>query len=198
MRWLNDLIVRFSRSAGLFVLSIVVFLGSLLAVFGPIQKVFSELTGGELPFDFQNSLSVEQVFAQLPNYTENAKQVYYAFSFVDYFFPFFAGIFLAAIAAFSLRHISKPAYDWVNQRSLFSLLMIGTLFDWLENCNALLVIYRYPDIMTTAANLMVFAKQGKLAFVMLSQIVGWSLLIIAGALWVYRRVTGRPEGKTSN
>ncbi len=195
MRYLNDLIVRFSRSASLFVLSIIVFLGSLLAVFGPIQKAFSELTGGEVPFDFQNSLTVEQVFSQLPSYTENAKQLYYAFSFVDYFFPFFAGIFLAAIAAFSLRHISQHAYDWVDQRGLFSLLMIGTLFDWLENCNALLVIYRYPEIMTTAANLMVFAKKGKLAFVMLSQLIGWSLLIIAGFCWLYRRFGSAPGGK---
>jgi hypothetical protein len=188
MRWLNALIVRFSSSASLFSLAIVVAFGSLFAVFGPIRKAFSELTGGEVPFDFQNSLTTAQVFEQLPSYTENAKQLYYAFSFVDYFFPFFAGMFLAAIAAFSLRHLSPRAYAWADGRSLFPLLMIGTGFDWLENVFALTVISAYPEEMVTAASLMVLAKKGKLAFVVLSQAIGWGLLLLAALAWIGRRL----------
>ena len=114
-------------------------------------------------------------------------QLYYAFSFVDFFFPFFAALFLAAIAAFSLRHLAPHAYDRVAQRRLFPLLMLGTAFDWLENLCALFVIGRYPAEMTAAAGLLVVAKQGKLAAVALSQLIAWSLLLLAAAKWLWTR-----------
>ena len=184
MRALNDLILRFSRSAPLFVLAFMVASGSLFAVFYPLGEVFGQLTGGLQMFDFQNQLTQEQVLEQLPRYTPEAVNLYYAFMFVDYFFPFFAGIFLAAISAFSLRHLSPRAYDWVNARSLFPLLMIGTGFDWLENLSALIAVSNYPGDVATAASALVLAKKGKLFFVLISQAVGWSLLLLAILKWL--------------
>jgi hypothetical protein len=188
MRHLNELILRFSSSPWLFGLAFVVAFGSLFAVFGPITLAFGELTGGEQPFDLQNRLTVEQIFAQLPHYTETARQLYYAFSFVDFFFPFFAGIFLAAIAAFSLRHLSPRAYAWVNARNLFVLMMTGTACDWAENCLALVVISQYPQQFTGVATALVLVKQAKLFFVLLAQLVGWSLLLLAGLKWLGQRL----------
>ena len=106
----------------------------------------------------------------------------------DFFFPFFARLFLAAIAAFSLRHLSPRAYDRVAQRRLFPLLMLGTAFDWLENLCALFVIGRYPAEMTAAAGLLVVAKPGKLAAVALSQLIAWSLLLLAAVKWAWTRL----------
>lgn len=188
MRQLNDLIIRTSQSWWLFLLSVIVAFGSLFAVFGPIQLAFAELTGGLTPFDFQNSLSVEQIFEQLAVWNEAAVQLYYAFSFVDFFFPFFAGLFLAAIAAFSLRHLSPRLYERVAPGRLFVLLMLGPAFDWLENLCALFVIGRYPAEMTAAASLLVVAKQGKLAAVMLTQLIAISLLLLASLKWIWTRV----------
>jgi hypothetical protein len=188
MRQLNDLIIRCSQSWRLFLLSVIVAFGSLFAVFGPIQIAFAELTGGLTPFDFQNSLSVEQIFEQLAVWNEAAVQLYYAFSFVDFFFPFFAGLFLASIAAFSLRHLAPRLYDRVARRRLFVLLMLGPAFDWLENLCALFVIGRYPAEMTAAAGLLVVAKQGKLAAVMLTQLIAFSLLVLAAGRWGWTRV----------
>ena len=194
MRQLNDLIIRCSQTWWLFLLSVIVAFGSLFAVFGPVRIAFAELTGGLTPFDFQNSLSVDEIFEQLAAWNEAAVQLYYAFSFVDFFFPFFAGLFLAAIAAFSLRHLSPRLYDHVAQRRLFPLMMLGPAFDWLENLCALFVIGRYPAEMTAAAGLLVVAKQGKLAAVALSQLVAFLLLVLAAGKWAWTGIAGGRRG----
>jgi hypothetical protein len=187
MNALNSLVVRFSRSAGLFILSAIVTFGALFLVFFPINVAFAELTGGLQPFDFQNALTVEQIFEQLPLYSESAKQLYIAFSYVDYFFPFFASLFLAALACFSLRHLSPKAYDWMNAKNLFALFFLSCAFDWAENCFALTVIFSWPEKMTTTANLLVLAKKGKLTFVIFFQAVTWILFALAALKWAGRK-----------
>lgn len=194
MRALNNLILFCSRNAWLFLLTTGITFGCLFAAFFPMGVAFAELTGGEQMFDFQNTLTVEQIFAQLPNYTPGATQLYYAFSFVDYFFPFFAGLFLAALAAFGLRHFSPGAYDWVTVRNLWPLLMIGTAFDWAENCFALTVISQYPQEAQTAAALLVLAKQGKLASILVAQFLGWSLLVLGLGRLALQRLSSRSAG----
>jgi hypothetical protein len=187
MNALNKLVVRFSQSAGLFILSAIVAFGALFLVFFPLNVAFAELTGGLQPFDFQNELTVEQIFEQLPLYSEPAKQLYIAFAYVDYFFPFFASLFLAALACFSLRHLSPKTYGWMNANNLFVLFFIGCAFDWTENCLALTVIFSWPEKMSTAASLLVLAKKGKLTCVLFFQAVTWILLILAALKWAGRK-----------
>jgi hypothetical protein len=62
---------------------------------------------GNQPFDLQNALTPAEVYPQLATWTENARTLYYAFTLIDYAFPFFAGLFIAATAAFALR-VSLP------------------------------------------------------------------------------------------
>ncbi len=181
---ISNLVVLASQRAWLFALALVIAFGSLNAAFGPLGSVFAELTGGELMLDFQNRLTVDDVFAQLPAYTENARQTYYAFSFVDFFFPFFAGLFQAAIAAFSLRHINRATYTWVTERNLWAVLMLATLFDWMENSFALAVVSSYPDELRTAAQLMIYAKYAKLSCTLMSMAIGFSLLAVAALKWL--------------
>ena len=185
---LNNLIIYGSRHAWLFLLATIVTFGCLFAVFGPLGKVFDELTAGQQMFDFQNSLTTTQITEQLPVYTESAKQVYYAFSFADFFFPFFAALFLASIAAFSLRHLAPGAYAWVTERRLWPMLMIGAAFDWLENIFALTVVSAAPEATPLAATLLVIAKKAKLAAVLVAQLLGWGLLLMAILKWLAARV----------
>lgn len=184
MRTLNELIIRFSQSIWLFALSIVVAFGTLFLVLLPIGNVFPELAGGATPFDLQNDLQPDEVFDQLEGYTEAARQLYYAFSFSDFFFPVFASLFLGAVAAFSLRHLSPKWYGVAEARNLFVLFMLGAMFDWLENVFALTAVGTYPDTPAWVANLLVLAKQGKLALVMSGQAVAWLLLLLAALRWV--------------
>jgi len=188
IRVISNLVVTASQRAWLFLLAVLVAFVSLNAVFGPLGAVFAELTGGELMFDFQNRLTVDEMFEQLSVYTDSADQVYYAFSFVDFFFPFFAGLFQAAIAAFSLRVVHRGAYDWITARHLWALLMLATLFDWLENGFALAVISSYPRELVTAAQLMIWAKYAKLGFTLISMVIGFSLLTVAALKWLGLRL----------
>ena len=188
MATLNRLIIYCSQHAWLFLLSMLITFGCLYAVFLPLGKAFAELTDGQQMFDFQNALTTAQVAEQLPIYSDAAKQIYYAFSFTDFFFPFFASLFLVAIAAFSLRHLAPWAYASVTDRKLWPVLMLGAAFDWLENIFALIVVSAAPESTPTAATLLVLAKRAKLAAVMVAQAVSWGLLLLATGKWLAVRV----------
>ena len=105
MRVLSDLILKASRSWPLFLLALAVTFGSLFVFTSVIQPRFEALTGFP-PYDLQNQLTVEQVYAQLGAYPAEARQLYYGFAAIDFLFPFFASLFLAAITAFSLHYLS--------------------------------------------------------------------------------------------
>ncbi len=122
MRWYNDLVVRTSQSPWLFINSFIFAFGSLAFVFMNINKPFRVIVGAQM-FDFQNNLTVDQIFVQLANYDESARSLYHAFLFIDFYFPFFAGLVMAAAGAFAWRHRGsrhrQPVHN--SRRSLFQL-----------------------------------------------------------------------------
>jgi len=187
---LNDLVVLTSRSGWLYLLSIVAAFGSLFFVFGNINAVMLDVTGHDL-FDLQNSLTVAQVFEQSRAYTPEAKQLYYAFSFVDFFFPFFAALFMAATAAFALRHGLPDFYRKMNAASLFTLLFTPTVFDWIENVLALIVVSGFPEQRETAASLMVLAKKAKLGAIVAAQLMVLAALLASAVAWIRVRANVR-------
>lgn len=146
---------------------------------------------GFVVFDMQNKLTVPHVFEQLSAYTPETKQLYYAFSFVDFMFPFFAALFMAAAAAFALRHAFNEFYLRVRDSSLFALLFLPTALDWTENIFALTVISSYPDQRETAAALMIWAKQGKLVSIVIAQTAVLIALLASGWRWTAIRLTAR-------
>lgn len=200
MQSLNDLMLRFSRSWPLFLLAALVTFGSLYLFTGVIGPRFTELTGGSPPFDLQNTLTVDQVYEQLPNYPDEAKRLYYLFSAIDFAFPLFANLFLAAIAAFSLRYLWPAGYDWVTARRLWVLLLLPALFDWAENVFALTVITNSGQELRTVAALLIYAKLGKLSLVAVAQLLAWGLLLLAAIKWVWLRLrplAGKERGPRS-
>ena len=179
---MNNLIVLTSRSGWLYLLSIVVTFGSLFFAFGNLNAVMLDLTGHDL-FDMQNALTVTQVFQQSQTYTPEAQQLYYAFSFVDFFFPFFAALFMAATAAFAIRHGLPAFFSKMNDASLFTLLLTPALFDWLENIFAIIVVSGFPEQRETAASLMVLAKKAKLGAIVAVQLIVLGALLASAAGW---------------
>ena len=183
MNALNSVIIRISKSGWLYVFVFAGFFGTLQALLR-IGKRFPELAAGSVPFDLQNQLTVEQIFTQLAAYTEEAFQLYYVFAAIDFFFPLFAGLFLGATVAFLLRHALPRWYAIAEQKNLFVLFLLATLFDWLENITLLSVIAGYPNEFSSIATLAVAAKMGKLAFVFLFQGLVLLLLIFSAGKWL--------------
>ena len=186
MNALNSVIIRISKSGWQYVLVFAGFFGTLQALLR-ISEHFAELAAGAAPFDLQNQLTVEQIFAQLAAYTEEAFQLYYVFTVIDFFFPLFAGLFLAATVAFLLRHSLPRWYAIAEEKNLFVLFLLATLFDWLENITLLSVIAGYPNELSSIATLAVAAKMGKLAFVFLFQGLTLLLLIFCAGQWLARK-----------
>lgn len=184
MKALNNLVIQVSHSAGLFIFSAILAFGSLFIVFFNINDVFEAIVGAQL-FDFQNDLTVEQVFEQLPNYNESAIALYYAFVFIDFLFPVFASLTLGAASAFAIRYLSPGWYGKINGLNLFAVYFIPAIFDWLENFSAIAVINAYPNELTLAAGLLVIAKKGKLTMVMIMQLVSWTFLLLALLKWIW-------------
>jgi len=191
---LNDLMLRFSRSWPLFLLAALVTFGSLYLFTGVIGPRFTAMTGGFPPFDLQNALTANQVYEQLPSYPEEARRLYYLFSAIDFAFPLFASLFLAAIAAFSLRYLWPAACAWVTDRRLWVLMLLPALFDWAENVFALTVITNHGRELRTAAAMLVYAKLGKLSLAGLAQVLAWGLLLLAAIKWLWLRF--RPPAGT--
>ena len=187
MRTLNDWILRFSLSWPLFLLAAAIAFGSIYVFTGVIEPRFVAQTGGSPPFDLQNRLTVEQVYAQLPTYTDSARQLYYLFAVIDFAFPLFASLFLAGIAAFSLRYLWPRGYDWVTARKLWVLLLLPAFFDWAENIFALTIISAHGHELRGAAMMMIYSKLGKLSLTLVAQVLAWSLLVLASGKWLWLR-----------
>jgi hypothetical protein len=149
-----------------------------------ISESFPEVTAGDVPFDMQNDLTPEQIFEQLAGYSEQAFSQYYLFQAIDFVFPLFAGLFLASLCAFALRHASSNWYDKAVAKNLFCLLLLATVFDYLENINLLMVVSTWPEQSDIGAMLAVGAKQLKLASMTLGFAVTGVFLLMAAGRWL--------------
>jgi hypothetical protein len=184
---LQDLIIRISRTWWLYLIVLVLFVGSL-RVLTRIGDHFPAYAGGAAPFDLQNDLRADEVYGQLTGYTDQARELYYAFTLIDYAFPFFGGLFIAATVAFALRNSLPRLYDALVARKLLLVLMLATAFDWLENVAAAAVIILYPTEVSWLPNLLVVAKKCKLAALLVSNGVMFAAVLLAAGIWVWRRI----------
>lgn len=184
---LHELIIRVSRTWWLYLIVFGLFAGSLQAL-TRIGRLFPAHAAGAEPFDLQNDLRASEVYPQIAGYTEQARELYYAFTLIDYAFPFFAGLFIAATIAFALRSGAPGFYAALAGRRLLLLPMIGTLFDWLENATALSAILAWPAEAGWLATLLVLVKKGKLFFVLLSNAAMLAALLFAAGAWIVRRL----------
>ncbi len=184
---LQDLVIRISKTWWLYFIVLVLFVGSLQALMR-IGDLFPEYAAGAVPIDLQNELRPAQVYPQVAGYTEQARQLYYAFTLIDYAFPFFAGLFITATTAFALRYSLPRVYDALVARKLLLVLMLATVFDWLENVAAVTAITMYPDEISWLPGLLVFAKKCKLGLMVVSNGVMLLAILAAAGTWVARRM----------
>jgi hypothetical protein len=183
---LQDLVLRISRTWWLYLIVFALFAGSLQALV-QIGKRFPVVAAGAVPFDLQNDLQADQVYPQLAGYTAQAREMYYAFTVIDYAFPLFAGLFISATVAFALRNSLPRFYEALVARKLLLVLMIATVFDWLENLAAIAAIGFYPTEFAWLPVLLVIMKKFKLAFMVFSNGAMFAAVLIAAGCWLLRR-----------
>ena len=184
---LQDLILRISRTWWLYLIVLGLFIGSLRAL-TRIGERFPTYAGGATPFDLQNDLRPDQVYSQLAGYTEQARELYYAFTLIDYAFPFFAGLFITATVAFALRNSLPRLYDALVARKLLLVLMVATAFDWLENVSAVSTIVLYPTEVSWLPTLLVAAKKCKLATLVVSNGAMFASVLCGAGVWLVKRL----------
>lgn len=122
---------------------------------------FKGVTGGHLPFDLQNGLTVAAMNTQLPDYTADSKALYRHFFTLDFFFPFFASCFLALLWALILQRPGTE-FESLMAAALPVWAFLPALFDWGENVCFLLIIQRYPQRMPPLEYLAILSKRLKL------------------------------------
>lgn len=181
---LNRFIVNCSRSWWKILLLLAGQMGTMQFM-NNITRQFPAVSAGNIPFDMQHELTAAQIFTQLEGYSDEAFSLYYRFQALDFLFPLFAGLFLATVFAFALRHAAPGWYAVANARNLFVLMLVVTLFDYLENIHLLWVVSVWPETPDLVAQLAVAAKRAKLA----GMGIAFSLTTVAllGALVQYAR-----------
>lgn len=184
---LQALAIRASGTWWLYLPLVLLFAGSLQALM-QIGAAFPPHSSGAAPFDLQNDLTAVEVYPQVAAYSPRARELYLAFTLIDYAFPFLAGLFIMATVAFGLRHGLPGVYATVVKHRLLPLLMVAALFDWAENVAAAAAIYLFPREFTWLPPLLVLAKQCKLALAGLGNGIMALALLAALARWLARQV----------
>lgn len=177
---LQNLIVRISRTWWLYLLVTGLAVGSLL-VLQEIAAAFRPPASGLDPLDLQNQLAPGEVYAQFASYEPGAAEIYLRFALVDFGFPLFAGLFVAATIAWSLRSALPGLYRALTDRRLLVLPLLGTAFDWMENLAVLIALGLYPVEVGGLPALVVGAKCLKLGAVAISNLAMFGLLAVAAA-----------------
>lgn len=183
---LQDFVLRTSKTWWLYLTVFILFFGSLQALMR-IGERFPAVAAGATPFDLQNGLEARQVYPQLAGYTDQARELYYAFTLIDWAFPFFAGLFITATVAFALRNSLPALYEKLAARKLLLVLMLATVFDWLENLAAVATVALYPAEVAALPVLLVIAKKFKLAFMAFSNGAMLLAVVAAAAVRLFRR-----------
>ena len=88
---------------------------------------FAGVTNGLEPFDFQNRLTAEAMYAQLPAYTQASRYLYRWFAGVDFLFPALASLFLALLLAWALRSFEARWSERLLRWHAPALLLLVTL-----------------------------------------------------------------------
>ncbi len=172
---------------------LLLFIGQSAAmqVLNAITTGFPAISGGNVPFDMQNDpqnfLTPADVFAQLAAWDDQAFSDYYTFQAVDFAFPLLAGLFLASVFAFALRNAVPGWYASAVRNNLLSLLLLATVFDYLENINFLWVVTAWPEQAQLVAQLGILAKMGKLTCMGIGFALTAIFLLLALGRWLGRK-----------
>ena len=149
---------------------------------------FKQLTG-EKVFDLQPSLTPNQIYEQLPKYTEEAIAVYWKFVALDYLFPVTGALSVVLLLGIMLAR-GKSAISTKMLKSRVWLIPFGIIpFDWLENTGFIFLVHNFPVKSWNLAQCTCWCKYSKMLFVFLLN----GVLIIGLVTFFWERVANRQK-----
>jgi hypothetical protein len=179
------LLIELSQSPVWIVVALILQLSTfrLLKIIG---KQFEAVTNQHEVFDFQNRLTWQDIYRQLPDYTPASKRLYTRFFIADFFFPFCASLFLSLLWTAIFQRPDAPVFNQLLAWGVPLLAFSPTVFDWGENVFFLILVHLYPKQSVPLARVGVVCKRLKLLSLVLTLggTMVWIALGLLSAAWV--------------
>jgi hypothetical protein len=176
--------------------SFIIAVASFVYMAAVLVPQFSAATAGLVPFDLNFGITAETMYAELPSYTAESRRVYAWFAFVDFVYPFFAGLFFSLLWARLLTGTSCGIFDGLLTAGAVFLPFIYTLIDWGENIGFLIVVFSYPAEALGAADTAGFLKGIKPLFARFVLLCTALFIVIALVLRLRRATASRMEQRS--
>jgi hypothetical protein len=142
------------------------------------------LNTGVKVFDLQPLLTPEDIYAQLPAYTEEAITVYWKFVALDYVFPVTGALSVLILLVMMFRASTSTFSKGMFKARLW-LVPLGIIpFDWLENTGFIILIRLVPTKAWNLAQYICWCKYAKMLCVVLLNAV----LLAGVAMFVVERI----------
>jgi hypothetical protein len=109
-----------------------------------IVPAFNAATAGLDPFDLNFGITAEQMYEELPYYTDESRRLYIWFALADYVYPLANAGFFALLWAWLFRTSPNALLDRLKCYGMLLLPFLFTLIDWSENLGFLIVVFGYP------------------------------------------------------
>ncbi|MEC9375736.1 MAG: hypothetical protein VYA80_05115 [Pseudomonadota bacterium] len=138
--------IPFQNPTGLkTLLTFILAVSSLMFMAFIITPAFQEATSGLSPFDLNFDINAEQIYQDLPFYTDQSRRLYLGFAIVDYIYPALVAIFFSMFWAWIFSKAPNKFFDKLISFGILLFPFLYMLVDWAENTGFLLLIYYYPE-----------------------------------------------------
>jgi len=150
-----------------------------------ITPAFQDATNGLRPFDLNIGITAEDMYRDLPAYSDRSRTLYVWFAIADYIYPLAAGTFFSLLWAWMFNKVPTPFFNRMTAAGILLFPFLYSLVDWSENAGFLLVVFSYPNELPVIADLAGALKKTK-PFVLL-MVVALTVIFAVTAVWQARR-----------
>lgn len=160
---------------------------SFLVMAAVITPAFQEATNGLQPLDLNLELTAEQVYSELPSYTDRSKVLYLWFAIVDYIYPFANSLFFALLWCWIFNKRSNRLFELLLANGILLVAFLFALVDWLENAGFLIIVFTYPAEYPAIADTAGMLKGSKRYFLLTNLALTLVFVSVAFGQWLRER-----------
>jgi hypothetical protein len=117
---------------------------SLLVMALVITPAFQAATAGLRPFDLNFGITAQQMYQDLPAYTDASRLLYLAFAAIDTIYPAAVAVFFMLFWTWLFAKAPGRMFSQLVSYGIYLVPSLYMLVDWSENAGFLFVIFSYP------------------------------------------------------